>query len=71
MSDTIDPRALTGRAFRIQFRAEADITQGVCTGRIEHVRSGDAAHFTSAQELFSFVEFWLKHRSERVDCTPK
>ena len=71
MSDTIDPRALTGRAFRIQFRAEADIALGVCTGRIEHVRSGDAAHFTSVQELFSFVEFWLNHRSERTQSAPK
>jgi hypothetical protein len=71
MSGTIDPRALTGRAFRIQFRAEADIARGICTGRIEHVRSGDAAHFTSAQELFSFVEFWLNYRSERTEGTPK
>jgi hypothetical protein len=67
MSDTIDPRALTGRAFRIQFRAEADIAQGVCTGRIEHVRSGDAEHFASVQELLSFVEFCLNYQSGRME----
>jgi hypothetical protein len=71
MSNTIDPRALTGRAFRIQFRAEADIAQGVCSGRIEHVRSGDAAHFTSVQELLSFVEFCLCQRARRMESVPE
>jgi hypothetical protein len=31
----------------------------VCQGRVEHVRSGDAAHFTSVEELLAFVAFWL------------
>ena len=51
--------AFTGRAFRVQFGADADLAQGVCRGRIEHLRSGDAAHFTTVQELLTFVEFWL------------
>lgn len=51
--------AFTGRAFRVHFGADADLASGVCSGRIEHLRSGDAAHFSSVQELLTFVEFWL------------
>jgi hypothetical protein len=61
--------ALTGRAFRVHFGADADPGQGVFTGRIEHMRSGDAAHFTSVQELLAFVEFWLTH--QRFDATDR
>jgi hypothetical protein len=59
MTQKIDPCSLTGRTFRIQFRAEADISSGICSGRIEHVRSGDAAHFASFQELMAFIELCL------------
>lgn len=54
-----DSGAFTGLAFRVHFRPDADLANGVCCGRVEHVRSGDAAHFTTVQELLSFVEFWL------------
>jgi hypothetical protein len=50
---------LTGRSFRVQFRADADIRRGACSGRVEHTRSGDAAHFSSAEELLSFLALWL------------
>jgi hypothetical protein len=50
---------LTGRSFRVQFRADADIRHGACSGRVEHIRSGDAAHFSSAEELLSFLALWL------------
>ena len=53
------PTALTGRAFRVEFRAEADVAQGLCSGRVEHLRSGDAAHFGTVDELLAFVAFWL------------
>ena len=59
MKPPTDPLALTGRTFRVQFRAEADLARGMCQGRVEHVRSGDAAHFTSVEELLAFVAFWL------------
>jgi hypothetical protein len=59
MTSSADQFALTGRAFRIQFRAEADITRGICCGRIEHVRSCDAAHFATVQELLAFVQFCM------------
>jgi hypothetical protein len=54
--------ALTGRAFRVHFGADADPARGVCTGRVEHLRSGDASHFTSVHELMAFVEFWLQRQ---------
>ena len=54
-----DSGALTGRAFRVHFRADADLAKGVWCGRVEHLRSGDAAHFSTIQELMAFVEFWL------------
>jgi hypothetical protein len=59
MTQSADQFALTGRAFRIQFRAEADIARGICCGRIEHVRSGDAAHFATVEELLAFVQFCM------------
>jgi hypothetical protein len=59
---------LTGRAFRVHFGADADPARGVFTGRIEHMRSGDASHFSSVQELLAFVEFWLSgQRLEKTD----
>ncbi len=43
------------RAFVVQFRADADITQGRCTGRVEHVVSGRATHFHSLVDLLAFI----------------
>jgi hypothetical protein len=57
-------RTLTGRSFRVQFRDEADLARGVCSGRIEHTRSGDAAHFGTIEELLTFVRFWLGRDDE-------
>jgi hypothetical protein len=51
-----NPSALSPyRAFVVQFRAETDVEQGRCTGRVEHVVSGQATHFTSLEELLGFV----------------
>jgi hypothetical protein len=51
-----DPSALSPhRAFVVQFRAEADITHGRCTGRVEHVVSGQATQFHSLEELLAFM----------------
>lgn len=54
-----DSGAFTSRAFRVHFRPDADPANGVCAGRVEHLRSGDAAHFTTIGELLEFVGFWL------------
>jgi hypothetical protein len=45
----------TQRAFVIQFRPEADVKQGRFEGRVEHVASGQAAHFHSLDELLAFL----------------
>ena len=39
------------RAFVVQLRADADLEQGVIRGRLEHLTSGVAAVFESAEEL--------------------
>jgi hypothetical protein len=43
------------RAFVVQFRAETDVEQGRYTGRVEHVVSGQSAHFASLEELLAFI----------------
>ena len=43
------------RAFVVQFRAETDVEQGRFVGRVEHVVSGQAAHFASLEELLAFI----------------
>jgi hypothetical protein len=42
-------------AFVLQFRAGVDIEQEYCEGRIEHIVSGNAAHFQSLDELLAFI----------------
>jgi len=50
------PSALSPRrAFVVQFRAETDMAQGRCTGRVEHVVSGQATRFVSLEELLAFM----------------
>ena len=43
------------RAFVVQFRAETAVEQGRFAGRVEHVVSGQAAHFASLEELVAFM----------------
>jgi hypothetical protein len=51
-----DPSALSPhRAFVVQFRAETAVEHGRCTGRVEHVVSGQATHFDSMEELVAFI----------------
>jgi hypothetical protein len=50
------PSALSPhRAFVVQFRAETEVGQGRCTGRVEHVVSGQATRFASLEELLAFM----------------
>ena len=42
-------------AFVVQFRAETAVEQGRFVGRVEHVVSGQAAHFDSLEELLAFI----------------
>jgi len=43
------------RAFVVQFRVETDLERGLCAGRVEHVVSGQAAHFQSLEGLLVFM----------------
>ena len=43
------------RAFVVQFRVETNVTHGRYAGRVEHVVSGQAAHFASLEELLVFI----------------
>jgi hypothetical protein len=43
------------RAFVVQFHAETDLKRGHCAGRVEHVVSGQAAHFQSLEELLALM----------------
>ena len=50
------PSALSPhRAFVVQFQAESEVGQGCCTGRVEHVVSGQATRFASLEELLAFM----------------
>ena len=51
-----DPSSLSPyRAFVVQFRAETEVEHGCCTGRVEHVVSGQATHFDSLEGLLGFI----------------
>jgi hypothetical protein len=43
------------RAFVVQLRENAEVAHGHWTGRVEHVTSGQAAHFQSLEQLLAFV----------------
>lgn len=50
-----NPPLSVHRAFVVHFRTETDVAQGQVAGRVEHVVSGQAALFSSLQELLAFV----------------
>ena len=47
-------RLSPARAFVVQFREETPGDAEHFTGRVEHITSGDAARFESAEELVTF-----------------
>ena len=42
------------RAFVVQLHADVDVVHGQLRGRVEHVRSAQATHFHSLEELLTF-----------------
>jgi len=50
-----EPDLVRRRAFIVQFRAETDLEQARCASRVEHVVSGQAAHFRSLEKLLTFL----------------
>ena len=53
------------RAFVVHFRLSTNITQGRVEGRVEHVVSGQTAHFASLEEQLAFVARVLTQQRER------
>jgi hypothetical protein len=49
------PSLPANRAFVVQLHADAQLEQGDCKGRVEHLTSGDADHFASAEALLAFM----------------
>jgi hypothetical protein len=43
------------RAFVVQFRDDTDVAAERLVGRVEHVVSGRATHFSSLEELLTFI----------------
>ena len=43
------------RAFVVQLSAETEGEKGQWAGRVEHVVSGQATHFSSVEELLAFM----------------
>lgn len=60
----LDHEARTGRVFVVHLRADADVQHGGFRGRVQHVRSGDAAHFESLDELATFLTACIDGESE-------
>jgi hypothetical protein len=49
------PLLPTRLAFVVQFSAETAVGQAQFTGRVEHIVSGDLAHFRTLDELWAFM----------------
>jgi hypothetical protein len=60
------------RAFVVQLHVETDLAQGRIMGRVEHVVSGQAAHFDTLEDLLWFIERVLTTlRAEPADEVPE
>ena len=55
MRSNNQPSLPANRAFVLQLYVDADVEQGEWKGRIEHLKSYDAEHFASLEELTAFV----------------
>lgn len=59
------PTLPTNRAFVVQFRAPAADGSADQAGRVEHIVSGQAARFASAEELLAFITRVLSELSKQ------
>ena len=60
---------VTQLAFLIQLRPESAAAEKLLTGRVEHIASGDVAHFQSPDELLDFIEHELKQLNKLSQST--
>ena len=51
-----EPTLPSNRAFVVQFRAATGSASGRCSGRVEHIVSGQATHFESWEQCQHFIE---------------
>jgi hypothetical protein len=68
----LDHQACTNRRFFIQLRADAEPARGIYRGRVQHLRSGEAAHFDSLDELAAFfTAISVKEPSDNLGGTTR
>lgn len=69
------PAFAPGHAFVVQFYAETQVEAGQLVGRVEHVVSGQAAHFRSLEDLLAFLARMLREvqaaSTTRTDITDR
>jgi len=61
-----EPTLPSNRAFVVQFRATTGVASGQCSGRVEHIVSGQATHFESWEQLLGFLQYVLAHIREKL-----
>ena len=54
-----EPTLPSNRAFVVQFRIRVEQSSGDCTGRVEHLVSGQATRFDSWEDLQQFIQEML------------
>lgn len=59
------PALPTNRAFVVQFRSQSEGAHPQWAGRVEHVTSGHATHFSSWEQLQQFLAQILTTEAER------
>jgi hypothetical protein len=52
-------------AFVVHFRTSSNVAHGQIAGRVEHVVSGQSAHFDSLEDLLAFMARVLTQQQER------
>jgi hypothetical protein len=55
-ASTRDDASWTGRVFVVQLSLDAAPSAGRYRGRVQHLRSCDAVHFESLEELATFMQ---------------
>jgi hypothetical protein len=55
MEHSCEPTLPIDHAFVVQFDAETAAAEGHLAGRVEHIRSAQATHFQSWEELLAFI----------------
>lgn len=64
------PSLPSGRAFVVQFHAEADMAKGLVTGRVEHIVSYQATRFDSREALVTFMARVLAAHAAAAEDEP-